>query len=126
MVRFRTILVCAVIDKIISSCGLDAKESVQIFYYAWFGTPSVDGKWMHWNHEVLPHWDLSTKSKFPSGRMYDPPEEVGAVSFPSRGLYSSKDPAVLKAQFTEIASAGVGVVILSWWRKGWGSEQVIC
>jgi glycoprotein endo-alpha-1,2-mannosidase len=79
---------------------------------------------MHWDHEVLAHWDPNIRTDFPSGRLYFPPKEIGSSYFPKRGLYSSKDPSILKAQFYEIAEAGIGVVILSWWRKGWGSEQV--
>ena len=31
---------------------------VHAFYYLWYGTPEHDdGKYLHWNHEVLPHWD---------------------------------------------------------------------
>lgn len=103
---------------------MDSPDDVQIFYYAWFGTPDHDGKWMHWNHEVLPHWDQNLRGNFPYGRMLSPPGGIGSVYYPKRGLYSSKDASILKAQFSEIAAVGVGVIILSWWRKGWGSEQV--
>ena len=26
------------------------------FYYLWYGRPAVDGRYLHWDHEVLPHW----------------------------------------------------------------------
>jgi hypothetical protein len=35
-----------------------------IFYYPWYGTPAVDGKWWHWNHERLPHWKQEIAKKF--------------------------------------------------------------
>ena len=30
--------------------------TVFAFYYLWYGNPSTDGRWLHWNHSVLPHW----------------------------------------------------------------------
>ena len=27
--------------------------NVHIFYYGWYGTPAVDGEWVHWNHRYL-------------------------------------------------------------------------
>jgi glycoprotein endo-alpha-1,2-mannosidase len=47
-----------------------------------------------------------------------------AQQYPSDGLYSSKDPQVLDRHMTQISGAGIGVIVLSWWRKGWGSEKV--
>ena len=26
-----------------------------IFYYLWYGNPQHNGRWQHWDHEVLPH-----------------------------------------------------------------------
>merc|ERR1712137_554474 len=31
-------------------------NNVHAFYYGWYGNPKTNGKWMHWNHEVLPNW----------------------------------------------------------------------
>jgi glycoprotein endo-alpha-1,2-mannosidase len=36
---------------------------VHAFYYLWYGVPAVDGKWLHWDHKVLPHWDRAVKDK---------------------------------------------------------------
>jgi hypothetical protein len=41
--------------------------------------------------------------------------------FPARGLYSSSDARVVRAQMREIAAAGVEEVVSSWW--GWGSPE---
>ena len=27
-------------------------KHLHVFYYAWYGTPAVDKKWLHWNHQV--------------------------------------------------------------------------
>jgi len=40
---------------------------------------------------------------------------------PARGLYSSSNTRIVVAQMREIAAAGVGVVVVSWW--GFGSPE---
>ena len=27
--------------------------NIHAFYYAWYGAPSEDGEWFHWNHKYL-------------------------------------------------------------------------
>ena len=27
-------------------------SNLYIFYYAWYGSPAVDGRWLHWDHKV--------------------------------------------------------------------------
>jgi glycoprotein endo-alpha-1,2-mannosidase len=76
---------------------------VSIFYYPWYGTPAVDGQWLHW---YAP--DSTTL-------------DVASNYFPARGLYSSSSARVVRAQMREIASAGVQEVVSSWW--GWGSLE---
>jgi len=75
-----------------------------IFYYPWYGTPSRDGAYEHWDK---------------NGHV--PPRDVAANFYPRRGVYSSADPAVVRAQIREIAQIGVTEVISSWW--GWGSPE---
>jgi glycoprotein endo-alpha-1,2-mannosidase len=88
---------------------------VHAFFYLWYGTPEYDGKWQHWNHEVLPHWDASIRDQYPSeGIRYVPPGDVHSPFYPMRGCYSSRDAAVTRAQLRELLHAGVGVVVLSW------------
>jgi hypothetical protein len=74
---------------------------VGIFYYPWFGTPARDGGYSHWQQ---------------GGER--PPHAVASSFYPARGVYSSTDAAVVDAQMREIAAAGVGVVIASWWGRG--------
>ncbi len=111
---------------------------VHAFFYLWYGVPEVDGKYLHWNHEILQHWNptiakvraraaisffctllielfASHSKNYPSGR-YEPPNDFGATYAPARGLYSSGDRAVLEAQFAELRNvAGVHVISVSWW-----------
>jgi hypothetical protein len=74
---------------------------VGIFYYPWFGTPRRDGGFAHWQQGGS-----------------SPPASVASGFYPARGPYSSADALVLDAQMREIASAGVGTVISSWWGRG--------
>src|SRR5581483_376739 len=72
----------------------------------WYGTPARDGSYEHWAQ---------------GGHL--PPGDISSNYYPARGLYSSDDPAVLDAQMAEIAAAGVGEVVSSWWGR-WGVGAV--
>jgi hypothetical protein len=83
-----------------SSHERDAPPSarVGIFYYPWFATPRTDGRYSHWQQ---------------GGNT--PPASLSSSFYPTRGPYSSADALVVGAQMREIAAAGVGTVITSWW-----------
>ena len=83
--------------------GHDAPPSarVGVFYYPWFATPRTDGHYAHWQQGG------ST-----------PPASLSSGFYPARGPYSSADALVLDAQMREIAAAGIGTVITSWWGSG--------
>jgi len=81
-----------------------ATAPVSIFYYPWYGTPALDGAYEHWGQDG-----------------HIPPADLATTFYPARGPYSSSDPTVVRAQMREIAAAGVGEVIVSWW--GWGSPE---
>jgi hypothetical protein len=74
-----------------------AGASVAAFYYPWYGSPAYDGAWLHWR----------TAAGLPA---------TGFV--PSRGAYSSADPAVLAAHMRDLRAAGVDTVVVSWWGAG--------
>ena len=38
------------------------KKQTHAFYYLWYGTPTTDGKWLHWDHAVLPHWTKKVRA----------------------------------------------------------------
>jgi glycoprotein endo-alpha-1,2-mannosidase len=71
---------------------------VAIFYYPWYGTEKRDGNWQHWHQ---------------NGNR--PPAQIASGWFPARGLYSSSDLSVVRAQMREIAAMGIQTVIVSWW-----------
>jgi glycoprotein endo-alpha-1,2-mannosidase len=80
-----------------------APAPVSVFYYPWYGTPALDGAYEHWQQGG-----------------HRPPGDIGSDYYPTRGAYSSTNPRVLDGQIAELAAAGVGEVVSSWW--GWGSQ----
>ena len=40
------------------------KKQTHAFYYLWYGTPTTDGKWLHWDHAVLPHWTKKVRAQY--------------------------------------------------------------
>ena len=107
-----------------------ANANVHAFFYCWYGNPETDGNFLHWNHEILPHWNEATRARFPHGP--DTRHDAGAgivhaPYYPARGTYSSSDPATLDSQMSELSRAGVGTIVLSWWgqasREGTSDTQ---
>ncbi|XP_077455247.1 glycoprotein endo-alpha-1,2-mannosidase-like protein [Stigmatopora argus] len=92
-------------------------DDVHIFYYAWYGSPKADGKFVHWDHVLVPHWDPKIASSYPRGR-HVPPEDIGSSFYPELGPYSSRDPAVLESHMEQIAASAAGVLVLSWYPPG--------
>ncbi|XP_027857309.1 glycoprotein endo-alpha-1,2-mannosidase [Xiphophorus couchianus] len=84
------------------------------FYYMWYGNPTFDGKYIHWDHPQLPHWDAKVAQEYPQGR-HNPPDDIGANYYPSLGPYSSRDPSVLEAHMQQLRTAAIGVIAISWY-----------
>ncbi|XP_021380063.1 glycoprotein endo-alpha-1,2-mannosidase-like [Mizuhopecten yessoensis] len=96
--------------------------NVHIFYYPWYGNPTFDGKYLHWNHPFLPHWNHKEAKKWPSGH-HSPPDDIGANFYPELGPYSSKDPGVVRKHIQDIKYAGIGVIAVSWYPPGDADSQ---
>ncbi|XP_067840869.1 glycoprotein endo-alpha-1,2-mannosidase-like isoform X2 [Heptranchias perlo] len=92
------------------------------FYYTWYGNQQFDGKYIHWNHPMVPHWDPKIASSYPKGK-HVPPEDIGASFYPELGAYSSRDPAVLNAHMKQLRAAAIGVLALSWYPPGLSDEN---
>lgn len=77
------------------------------FYYAWYGNPKFDGKYIHWDHPQLPHWDFKVAQGYPQGR-HSPPDDIGSNFYPSLGTYSSRDPSIIEAHMQQLRTAAIG------------------
>lgn len=77
------------------------------FYYTWYGNPKFDGKYIHWDHRQLPHWDLKVAQGYPQG-IHSPPEDIGSNFYPSLGAYSSRDPSIIEAHMQQLRTAAIG------------------
>ncbi|XP_071063348.1 glycoprotein endo-alpha-1,2-mannosidase isoform X3 [Pseudochaenichthys georgianus] len=84
------------------------------FYYTWYGNPKFDGKYIHWDHPQLPHWDLKVAQGYPQAR-HVPPEDIGANFYPSLGAYSSRDPSIIESHMQQLRTAAIGVLVVSWY-----------
>lgn len=94
----------------------ELSTSVSTFLYGWYGTPEVDGRWLHWNHSVLPHWTAAVRAQYPEASFL-PPDDIHAPFYPARGLYSSSDRLVLREQLQEMARARIDAAVVSWWGR---------
>ena len=92
------------------------------FYYPWYGRPAVDGRWLHWNHEYLPHWEPRITARFPKGR-HSPPDDIGSTYYPELGAYSSRDHGVIESHMQQLASAGIGALSVSWYPPGHADNE---
>ena len=81
--------------------------NVHAFYYPWYGNPKHDGKYLHWNHDYLPHWNKEEAKKWKSGQ-HVPPNDIGSNYYPALGPYSSKDPEVIAKHMEMMKSAKIG------------------
>ncbi|XP_046896021.1 glycoprotein endo-alpha-1,2-mannosidase-like protein [Hypomesus transpacificus] len=95
---------------------------VHIFYHLWYGTPHMDGKYMHWDHALVQHWDPKIASSYPRGR-HMPPEDIGSSFYPELGPYSSRDPDVIESHMEQIGAAAAGVIVLSWYPPGLADDN---
>lgn len=83
--------------------------------YPWYMNPEHDGgRWLHWNHRILGHWDAAISSKFIKDVNFVPPEDIGANFYPELGPYSSRDPKVIDAHMEALKEY---VVVVSWWGR---------
>ncbi|GLH05456.1 Glycoprotein endo-alpha-1,2-mannosidase [Gryllus bimaculatus] len=91
--------------------------NVHVFYYPWYGSIAVEGRWRHWNHEYLPNWKKDDKKIYPTGT-HMPPTDISSNFYPALGCYSSRDPAIINMHMKEIRDAKIGVVVVSWYPPG--------
>lgn len=92
------------------------------FYYMWYGNVTTDGRYYHWNHRYLPHWQPEITQQHPQGR-HEPPDDIGASFYPKLGCYSSRDPNLMTAHMHQAKEAGIGVLSVSWYPSGTADDE---
>ena len=96
--------------------------NVHAFYYPWYGNPKKDGHYSHWNHMVLPHWDKEV-DKIYKKTSHEPPNDIASDFYPELGAYSSRDPHIINEHFSQLASARIGVIAVSYYPSGTADEN---
>jgi hypothetical protein len=84
-----------------SAVAARAPARSAIFFYPWYSNARHDGQYVHWAQGG-----------------HTPPFDIASAFFPLRGVYSSGDPLILRAQMKDIADSGVDEVVSSWWGRG--------
>lgn len=83
--------------------------NVHAFYYTWYGNPRFDGKYIHWNHPLLKHWNPKQAADYDTGT-HMPPDDIGASFYPALGAYSSRDPSVIEVHMQQLRTAAIGKI----------------
>uniref|UniRef100_A0A915CF32 Glycoprotein endo-alpha-1,2-mannosidase n=1 Tax=Parascaris univalens TaxID=6257 RepID=A0A915CF32_PARUN len=97
--------------------------SIHIFYYPWYGNPKYDGgKYYHWNHKYIPHWNKAIAGEFVKGQ-HVPPPDIASSFYPKLGPYSSRDPVVIEQHMKWISSSGIDVIAISWYPPGMADSE---
>jgi hypothetical protein len=79
-----------------------------IFYYPWYGNPSSDGSWFHWQQNN-----------------HSPPDDIGSNYYPLIGAYSSRNVTTLNQHMIWISSSNIGVIVISWWGRNSREDSLI-
>uniref|UniRef100_A0A914GZS2 Glycoprotein endo-alpha-1,2-mannosidase n=1 Tax=Globodera rostochiensis TaxID=31243 RepID=A0A914GZS2_GLORO len=109
--------------KELKSASAGTPPSIHIFYYPWYGSPAHNGgRFYHWNHRYLPGWKPTDKGKFPTGA-HVPPGDIASVYYPSLGPYSSWDAKVIERHMKWMSSAGIDVVVCSWYPRAMADPE---
>jgi hypothetical protein len=82
--------------------GAPLPFDVHAFYYAWYGSPPVDGKYSHWNHVRMPHWNAETAAKHRRDA-HEPPDDVA-------GTHTVRLPQQLAGTGSDADLRGVGAL----------------
>jgi len=83
-------------------------RKVLAFYYPWYGTPEVSGRWMHYQ-------GVDTERK----------TIANFTHYPSIGPFDSRDPKVVARHMELAKRAGIDGFIVSWWGKGSFSDRAM-
>ena len=102
------------LDEIIDVSKLDRgappseEKLVLAFYYPWYGTPEVYGKWRHYGKIDFEKKDIE-----------------GWSHFPLYGVYDSRDPKLIERHFSEMKNSGIDGIVVSWWGIGGYEDSAV-
>lgn len=108
---------CAALLALLAGVAHAFNPRVHAFYYLWYGNPAVDGRWVHWNHTILPHWDKDIRKSFAYDVPFQPPYDLHSPFYPQRGPYSSRNATLLYEHMHTMLRHGIGVAVISWWGR---------
>lgn len=86
----------------------EPQSNVICFYYNWYGTEDMDGSNYHWEHKIL-----EDGAGYIRGRDGD----ISSNYYPEGGIYSSRDPQVVRRHMEQMSAAGIGIVAVTWWKQ---------
>ncbi len=145
----RCVLLCAFL---LFTSAVEVRIPVFAFYYPWYQTPVVSGKWGHWkvvfseeeierirrDPEKAKKFEqfLSSKQQRLQMGVFLPEEDdyaeldanglpLGRVTHhPLIGFYDSSDDRLIRTHFRWAKDAGIQAFIISWWGKDSFSDKV--
>jgi hypothetical protein len=66
-------LALALAHPVTATPEVDYMDGVHAAFYLWYGNPANDGRYQHWDHEVLPHWTPAIRDKYGHTLALPPP-----------------------------------------------------
>ena len=76
-------------------------RKVLAFYYTWYGTPEIHGRWVHWDKVNPEEHDIAS-----------------STHYPAKGAYDSHDPKIIDDHIRMAKDAGLDGFICTWWGRG--------
>jgi glycoprotein endo-alpha-1,2-mannosidase len=76
------------------------QREVLAFYYPWYATATVSGRWFHWQ-----------------GPNNEAPHQSPTLDHPTLGFYDSHDRTVIETHARQAKAAGITAMIVSWWGR---------
>lgn len=89
------------------SKGVWAQKRVLAFYYTWYGTPQVTGRWLHWNEG----------GHNPEAKTFGGLPDTGTTHHPEK-LYDSQDSSLIRQHLKMCEAVGIDGLIATWWGIG--------
>jgi len=73
-------------------------RKILAFYYTWYGTPELHGRWKHWESVDIEKHDIAA-----------------STHYPEKGPYDSHNPEIINYHIDLAKSCGIDGFICTWW-----------